>query len=148
MSERHVSKMLRQMAGGETVVIDLASTTKKLARLACIAEQFGYRYADIRKGDRYVMLIVPDHSPEARARAARNWAQYPNAGDGGALPPLAPDAIELLTARISFDITAMHTPKQLLAHTCLAGVPLAAGIAFALETASPPLSSPLLPGPR
>jgi hypothetical protein len=116
MSKRQVQKMLRLMAGGEPV--ELASpmaSVKKLARLAFIAQQFGYEYADVRRGGgrntSLVMLIVPDPSPQARARAGQNWAQYPNAGDGVSVPPLVPDAFELLKARINFDLTGKNAEK-------------------------------------
>ncbi|GAB2957795.1 hypothetical protein GCM10023080_016740 [Streptomyces pseudoechinosporeus] len=114
------------------------ATMKRLSQLAFVAQQFGYEYADIRQGggpqgNGYVMLIVPDPSPQARARAAQNWAQYPNASDGGALPPLVPEAVELLKARITFDITAMYTPKQLIFLSGIAAVPLAVPIGFALS---------------
>ncbi|MGP3632715.1 hypothetical protein ACTU45_04985 [Streptomyces sp. 24-1644] len=97
---------------------------KKLARLAFTAQQFGYEYADVRQGggpqgNGIVMLIVPDLSPQARTRAARNWTRYPNAGDGGALPPLVSDEVGLLKARIKFDLAARYTEKQL---TVIAGV--------------------------
>ncbi|MFG3102979.1 hypothetical protein ACGFZL_21020 [Streptomyces sp. NPDC048182] len=59
------------------------------------------------------MTLVPDHSPQARARAAHHWAQYPNAHDGVSLPPLVPDAVELLKARINFDLTGRSAEKRL-----------------------------------
>jgi hypothetical protein len=59
------------------------------------------------------MLIVPDPSPQARARAEQNRAQYPSASGGGALPALVPDEVELLKARIAFDLAARYTEKQL-----------------------------------
>ncbi|MEV6881997.1 hypothetical protein [Streptomyces sp. NPDC051135] len=139
MSRRHVRKMLRQMASGEPVEVTLAmATMKKLSRLAFIAQQFGYGYADIRQGgpqgNGFVMLIVPDPGPQARARAAENWARYPNASDGGALPPLVPEEVELLKARITFDITAMYTDRQRILLTGVGAVPLAVPIGFALGT--------------
>ncbi|OPG05813.1 hypothetical protein B1R27_19705 [Streptomyces sp. GKU 895] len=110
MSKRQVQKMLRLMASGEAVELTSPmASVKKLARLAFIAQQFGYEYADVRQGggrnNALVMLLVPDPSPQARSRAAQNWAQYPNAGDGVSVPPLVPDAFELLKARINFDLT-------------------------------------------
>jgi hypothetical protein len=110
--------MLRQMASGEPVQVTSAmASMKKLARLAFIAQQFGYEYADVRQGgpqgNGFVMLIVPDLSPQARARAEQNRAQYQNASDGGALPALVPDEVELLKARIAFDLAARYTEKQL-----------------------------------
>ncbi|MGW2958356.1 hypothetical protein ACWDGI_07695 [Streptomyces sp. NPDC001220] len=119
MSARQVRKMLGLMAGGEPVELTNAwASVKKLARLAFIAQQFGYEYADARhtgsRNNVLKMLIVPDHSPQGRARAAQNWAQYPNAGDGVSLPPLIPDAVELLKARIQFDLTGKSAEKRML----------------------------------
>lgn len=118
MSKRQVQKMLRLMASGEPVELTspLASV-KKLARLAFIAQQFGYEYVDVRqsagRNNALVMLIAPDPSPQARARAGQNWAQYPNAGDGVSVPPLIPDAFELLKARINFDLTGKNAEKRM-----------------------------------
>ncbi|MBD0420836.1 hypothetical protein H0H10_17065 [Streptomyces sp. TRM S81-3] len=118
MSKRQVRKMLRLMASGEPVELTSPmASVKKLARLAFVAQQFGYEYADVRQGGgtngSLTMLIVPDPSPQARARAAQNWAQYPNAGDGVSLPPLVPDAFELLKARINFDLTGKNAEKRM-----------------------------------
>lgn len=118
MSKRQVQKMLRLMASGEAVELTspLASV-KKLARLAFIAQQFGYEYVDVRqsagRNNALVMLIAPDPSPQARARAGQNWAQYPNASDGVSVPPLVPDAFELLKARINFDLTGKSAEKRM-----------------------------------
>ncbi|KAB1977418.1 hypothetical protein [Streptomyces triticiradicis] len=120
MSNRQVRKMLRQMASGEPVqVVTARASMKKIARLAFIAQQFGYEYADVRQGggaqgNGFTMLIVPDPSPQARARAEQSRARYPDAVDGGALPELAPDEVELLKARISFDLATRYTEKQLV----------------------------------
>ncbi|MER7717235.1 hypothetical protein ABTX99_09805 [Streptomyces flaveolus] len=118
MSKRQIQKMLRLMASGEPVEVTSAmASVKKLARLAFVAQQFGYEYADVRQGggnnSRLEMLIVPDPSPQARARAAQNWAQYPQAGDGVSVPPLVPDAFELLKARINFDLTGKSAEKRM-----------------------------------
>ncbi|MEU3174327.1 MULTISPECIES: hypothetical protein [unclassified Streptomyces] len=118
MSKRQMRKMLGLMAGGEPVELTSAmASVKKLARLAFVAQQFGYEYADVRQGGgqnaSLRMLIVPDPSPQARARAAQNRAQYPNAGDGVSLPPLVPDAFELLKARINFDLTGKNAEKRM-----------------------------------
>ncbi|MFI9831924.1 hypothetical protein ACIHIX_30055 [Streptomyces sp. NPDC051913] len=117
MSKRQVQKMLRLMASGEAVELTSPmSSVKKLARLAFIAQQFGYEYADVRQGggrnNALVMLLVPDPSPQARSRAAQNWAQYPNASDGVSVPPLIPDAFELLKARINFDLTGQAKKRM------------------------------------
>ncbi|WP_344015783.1 hypothetical protein [Streptomyces thermospinosisporus] len=119
MSKRRIQNMLRAMASGEPVeVTSPMASVKTLARLAFIAQQFGYEYADVRTGgynnSSLVMLLVPDPSPQARARAAQNWAQYPNAGDGVSLPPVVPDALELLKARINFDLTGKSAEKRML----------------------------------
>uniref|UniRef100_A0AAU3HWI3 Integral membrane protein n=1 Tax=Streptomyces sp. NBC_01393 TaxID=2903851 RepID=A0AAU3HWI3_9ACTN len=128
MSKRQIRKMFRLMAQGQAV--QLASpmaSVKKLARLAFIAQQFGYEYADVRQGagrnNALTMLIVPDPGPQAQARAAQNWAQYPKAGDGVSLPPVVPDALELLKARINFDLTGKNAEKRMV----YAGIGLSVG---------------------
>ncbi|GAA4295841.1 hypothetical protein GCM10023086_09090 [Streptomyces venetus] len=118
MSKRQTQKMLRLMASGEPVELTSPmASVKKLARLAFIAQQFGYEYADVRQSSgrngALTMLVLPDPSPQARARAGQNWAQYPNASDGVSLPPLVPDAFELLKARINFDLTGKNAEKRM-----------------------------------
>ncbi|HET9380054.1 MAG TPA: hypothetical protein VFP69_04405 [Streptomyces sp.] len=118
MGSRQIQNMLRLMAGGEPVELTSAmASVKKLAKLAFVAQQFGYEYADVRQGgsnnSSLIMLIVPDPGPHARTRAAQNWAQYPNAGDGVSLPPFVPDALELLKARINFDLTGRSAEKRM-----------------------------------
>ncbi|CAL9523490.1 hypothetical protein QWL27_29005 [Streptomyces thermocarboxydus] len=118
MSKRQTQKMMQLMASGEPVELTSPmASVKKLARLAFVAQQFGYEYADVRQGggnnSQLKMLIVPDPSPQARARAAQNWAQYPNAHDGVSVPPLVPDAFELLKARINFDLTGKSAEKRM-----------------------------------
>jgi hypothetical protein len=118
MSKRQVRKMLQLMAGGGPVELTSPmASVKKLARLAFIAQQFGYEYVDARytgsRNNVLKMVIVPDPSPQAQARAAQNRAQYPNAGDGVSLPPLVPDALELLKARIQFDLTGKSAEKRM-----------------------------------
>ncbi|SEQ27769.1 hypothetical protein SAMN04487983_100449 [Streptomyces sp. yr375] len=114
-----MQNMLRSMAGGGPVELtSLMASVKKLARLAFVAQQFGYEYADARqgggsRGSALKMVIVPDPAPQARARAAQTWAQYPNASDGVSLPPLIPDAVELLKARINFDLTGKNAEKRM-----------------------------------
>ncbi|TLS42915.1 hypothetical protein FE633_28375 [Streptomyces montanus] len=119
MSKRQVQKMFRLMASGEAVELTSAmASVKKLARLAFIAEQFGYQYADVRQSggqnNALKMLILPDPGPQAQTRAAQNWAQYPQAAGGGPLPPFVPDALELLKARINFDLTGKNAEKRML----------------------------------
>ncbi|MFJ8993250.1 hypothetical protein ACIRQH_22995 [Streptomyces sp. NPDC102279] len=106
------------MATGEAVQLTSPmASVKKLARIAFLAQQFGYEYADVRQGsgrnNALTMLIVPDPAPQAQARAAQNWAQYPKAGDGVSLPPVVPDALELLKARINFDLTGKNAEKRM-----------------------------------
>ncbi|MFJ8191295.1 hypothetical protein ACIQ8D_16200 [Streptomyces sp. NPDC096094] len=118
MSKRQTQKMLRLMASGEPVELTSPmASVKKLAKLAFVAQRFGYEYADVRQGGgsngSLTMLLVPDPSPQARSRAAQNWAQYPNAGDGVSVPPLVPDALELLKARINFDLTGKSAEKRM-----------------------------------
>lgn len=117
MSKRQIQKMMRLLAsGGPVELTSPMASVKKLARLAFVAQQFGYEYADVKQSSgrngALVMLIVPDPSPTARARAAQNWAQYPNAGDGVSVPPLVPDAFELLKARIQFDLTGKNAERR------------------------------------
>lgn len=74
MSKRQMQKMLRLMASGEPVELTSPmASVKKLARLAFVAQQFGYEYADVRQSSgrngALTMLILPDPSPQARARA-------------------------------------------------------------------------------
>ncbi|PTH89309.1 hypothetical protein C9J60_10980 [Streptomyces sp. A244] len=118
MSKRQMQKMLRLMASGEPVELTSPmASVKKLARLASVAQQFGYEYADVRQSSgrngALTMLLVPDPSPQARARAGQNWAQYPDAADGVSVPPVVPDAFELLKARINFDLTGKHAEKRM-----------------------------------
>ncbi|MCX5056715.1 MULTISPECIES: hypothetical protein [unclassified Streptomyces] len=132
MSKRQVRNMLRLMAGGEPVELTSPmASVKKLSRLAFVAQQFGYEYMDARhtgsRNNALKMLIVPDPNPQARARAAQNWAQYPNAHDGVSLPPLVPDALELLKARIQFDLTGKNAEKR-MGYAAL-GITVACGIA-------------------
>ncbi|WP_052310336.1 hypothetical protein [Streptomyces viridochromogenes] len=140
MSDKHARKMLRQMESGEPVQLSLSmATMKKLTRLAFYAQQFGYEYADVRQGggpdgNGYVLLIVPDPTAEAGTRAERNRAAYPNAIDGGTLPPLDPEAVELLKARITFDITAKYTDRQRILLAAAGAVPLAIVVGFGLGT--------------
>ncbi|MDQ0952122.1 hypothetical protein QFZ24_006045 [Streptomyces phaeochromogenes] len=119
MTNRQVQKMFQLMASGEAVeVASPMASVKKLARLAFVAQQFGYEYADVRQGGGHnsalKMLIVPDPGPHARQRAAQNWAQFPQAATGGPLPPFVPDALELLKARINFDLTGKSAEKRML----------------------------------
>ncbi|KAF2779777.1 XdhC/CoxF family protein [Streptomyces sp. OM5714] len=134
MSKRQTQKMLELMASGEPVQLtSRMSSVKKLAKLAFVAQQFGYEYADVRQSGgnntALTMLLVPDPSPQARTRAAQNWAQYPNAGDGVSLPPLVPDAFELLKARIKFDLTGKNAQKN-MGYGALGGTVACVVIAF------------------
>lgn len=118
MSKRQVRKMLQLMASGGPVELTSGmSSVKRLTRLAFYAQQFGYEYADARyagsRNNVLKLVVVPDHSPQARARAAQNWAQYPSAADGVSLPPVVPDALELLKARIQFDLTGKNAEKRM-----------------------------------
>lgn len=100
MNERHIRKMLRRMAGGEPVRAGAGTFGQAFAPLVFYAQQFGYIYTDITAGRRQLLIqFVPDPSPQARARAAGNWARYPDAATGGELPPPDPDAIALIKAQ-------------------------------------------------
>ncbi|MFE7232832.1 hypothetical protein ACFVAF_19655 [Streptomyces sp. NPDC057596] len=56
-------------------------------------------------------------------------ARY-DAADGGALPPLVPEEVELLKARITFDITAKFTDRQRVLLAAAGAVPLALLVGF------------------
>jgi hypothetical protein len=151
VSRRQVDKMLREIAGGAPVEVSLATTTKRLSRLAFIAEQFGYEYADIwqtgGQQNRFVLLIVPDPSPQARTRAARNWTRYPDAANGGELPPLIPEAIKLLRARMRFDLTAQRTSKVLTVFAVSSITSLAVGtVALSTEFGADPTTAMVIAG--
>ncbi|MCF2434453.1 hypothetical protein LV779_04560 [Streptomyces thinghirensis] len=55
----------------------------------------------------------PTPARQARNRAAQNWAQYPNAGDGVPVPPLVPDAFELLKAPDQPRLTGKSAEKRM-----------------------------------
>ncbi|MFJ6656180.1 hypothetical protein ACIQNG_07435 [Streptomyces sp. NPDC091377] len=135
MKQRHVKKMLRDMAEGRPVeVASRRGSMTALARLAHLAEQFGYQYADAWQpgtGTEGLRIrIVPDPRPEARARAAVNRARYPDAVNGGPRPPLDPAAVELLALRIKYDLYNELTGKQKLAIAVPVLTVMAAAIAF------------------
>lgn len=106
------------MADGEPVRLSLTMTTMKgLARLAFIAQQFGYEYENLQQGGQgvSVLSLVPDPGPQARALARENRERYPHAAEGGPLPPLAPDAIKLLKARMLLDLQRQYSDRARLA---------------------------------
>ncbi|CAL9460975.1 hypothetical protein [Streptomyces sp. enrichment culture] len=73
MNKRHVRKTLRETGSGEPVTAGSAmAAVKRPARFAHVAGRFGYVYADVRQGGRH----------------------------GAAPPPLGPEAVEPLEARI------------------------------------------------
>ncbi|MEU7380174.1 hypothetical protein AB0A91_09225 [Streptomyces sp. NPDC042207] len=108
MNKWRVRKVLEQVRQGQRVELRLSkSSVAKAAGLACLAEQFGYEYvhAERVRDNKMLLVLAPDPSPQARARAAENWARYPNAADGVSLPPLVPAAFEVMTARINVDMS-------------------------------------------
>ncbi|MFJ4831949.1 hypothetical protein ACIP79_18855 [Streptomyces sp. NPDC088747] len=117
MSKKYVRRMLREMESGEPVQLTLGMMTAKgAARLALIAEEFGYAYEDLwQTGDKVVLSVVPDPSPQARERAAQNRQRYPDANEGLSLPPVVPETVELLKARMLFDLTRQFTDRQRVA---------------------------------
>ncbi|WP_369145796.1 hypothetical protein [Streptomyces sp. R44] len=122
------------MESGEPVELASSMTTMKgLVRLALVAERFGYAYADLRQaGDGgFVMSLVPDPGPEARALAAENRARYPHAGAGGALPPLVPGAADLLMARMYLDLRGRYSTGERAVLTVVGSV--AASLVFGFE---------------
>ncbi|MEU6111629.1 hypothetical protein ABZ853_24860 [Streptomyces albidoflavus] len=132
VSKKQVRKMFELMGHGQPVVLTSPmSSVKKLAKLACTAQLFGYEYIDVRQGGgrntALHMYLAPDPSPAARQRAAANWQQYPQAGNDGPLPPYPSDMFELLKARINFDLTGRLTETNRLVMAGL-GLTIASGI--------------------
>nr|WP_203605076.1 hypothetical protein [Streptomyces sp. SID8014] len=124
--------MFELMGHGQPVMLTSPmASVKKLANLACVAQQFGYEYVDVRQGGgrntALHMYLAPDPSPAARQRAAANWQQYPQAAAGGPLPPCPADMFELLKARINFDLTGRMTETNRLVMAGL-GLTIASGI--------------------
>lgn len=128
-------KMLQKMASGEPVRITVTMWSwEGLARLAFIAQQFGYEYADLQlSGDKFALSIVPDPSAQAQERAAQNRARYPDASDGGPLPPVVPEAIDLLKARMVVDSGSQYTDKLRVGLSVFVLTAFAAAIGFRLR---------------
>ncbi|MEU9860077.1 hypothetical protein AB0D99_04320 [Streptomyces sp. NPDC047971] len=126
MRKRHVRKLLRAMASGEPVRLTFMTTTRGRARLALVAEQFGYAYADLSlNGSSTVLSLDPDPTPRARARAAENRARYPRAGEGRELPPIAPEDVDLLEARMVVDLGRRYSTTWRLGMAAVVTVLLA-----------------------
>ncbi len=128
--------MLRRMASGQPVdVTSSMASMRQLARLGAVAQEFGYDYAHVRQrggpqNRGLTMTIVPDPTPQARERAARNSARYPGAADGGELPPVAAGAVELLRARIAFDLATRLTEKQMVVFAVIGFTAIAGAAAY------------------
>ncbi|MFC0843693.1 hypothetical protein ACFH04_08165 [Streptomyces noboritoensis] len=109
-------QLLRSMASGEPVKLRLSGYTfKGMTRLALVAEQFGYVYMDLHQDFEdqcAIMLLLPDRSEHAQARAAANWARYPHATDGRSLPPDEPEVRELLKARMITDLNRQYSTRH------------------------------------
>ncbi len=123
-SSGQIRTMLNSMAYGQPVeVTSYWGSAKKLARLAALAERFGYQYADVvftMQGLK--MLLVPDPDPQVRQRAQQAWAQHAPAV-GGPLPQLPGEVPEQLRTRIRFDMYAGQNEKRRLV-----AVPVAFGV--------------------
>jgi hypothetical protein len=107
------------MESGEPVSLNVVTTSMtKLARLAWVAEQFGYEYADLRGGgganNGMTLLLVPAADRRVLERAARNRALFPEAARKGPLPPYEPEEVELLKARMMFDLTREYDDRTRL----------------------------------
>ncbi|WP_128984956.1 hypothetical protein [Streptomyces roseicoloratus] len=118
MSKRIARKMLRRMETGEPVDVHIWAglSYAKPARLAALAEQFGYDFQDITAWTQTgcTLSIRPDPRPEAQARAAENRARYPRAGKGGPLPPLATETVDVMKARMLWGLTRPQTRGELM----------------------------------
>ncbi|SCK33638.1 hypothetical protein H181DRAFT_02755 [Streptomyces sp. WMMB 714] len=141
---RQVDRMLREMSGAHTVqVVDRWGSTKKLARLVLVAEQFGFMYGDTHqtggRAPKTVLTLHRDPNPEAQRRAADSAARYPQALNGGDLPGMQPGPkltpvpeahphLELLKARVTYDLTGKNAEKRVL----MGAIGLTAGFAFLL----------------
>ncbi len=119
MRKRRVRRVLAELASGEPVRIRRHMTTLTgLAELAALAEPFGYEYAGLTResgfqgNSTFTLHLVPDPRRPARERAAQSWAAYPQAAERGPLPPVPAQRLELLKARIRFDLTAQMTDRQ------------------------------------
>ncbi|WP_415949452.1 hypothetical protein [Streptomyces sp. KLOTTS4A1] len=110
-----VRTVMDAMAYGQPAeVTSYWASVKKLARIAALAERFGYQYADVVIGMQGLkMLLVPDPDPQARQRAQQAWAQHPP-GAGAPLPQLPTEVPELLRNRIRFDMYATQNEKRRL----------------------------------
>ncbi|WP_221347848.1 hypothetical protein [Streptomyces beigongshangae] len=110
-TERRIAAMLRQVATRDVVVLDdPGGSPRRLAALAYVAVQYGFRYdgAD-RLGQALRVRLVRDPRPEARERGtaalgrlAAGRAPGMRPGTLRPLPDVAP-AVDLLKARIEFD---------------------------------------------
>ncbi|MEU9337368.1 hypothetical protein AB0D49_30115 [Streptomyces sp. NPDC048290] len=132
MRKRLVKRMFREMAEGRPVHLPIRfAGFRTMARLACLAEQFGYRYADASQGHEVLYLrLLPDHSPQGRALAAAHHARYPAAASGGPLPPLAPEDVELLRMRISWDLRTAMSGRVRIVLSSVFLVPVTAAIMY------------------
>ncbi|MGA5197838.1 hypothetical protein [Streptomyces exfoliatus] len=118
-------KLLRLLAEGEPVAFDPGVTYGRAARLAVLAEQFGYEYADLRQsGGRFTLFLLPDPRPQARERVAENRSRYPGASEGGPLPVPDPETLALFKARMLSDVQRGSSLKWILPY---AGATLALG---------------------
>ncbi|MFE2044865.1 hypothetical protein ACFXAZ_28915 [Streptomyces sp. NPDC059477] len=134
MRKRLVRKMFREMAGGRTVFLRMRMVTyATMARLAFYAEQFGYRYADASYDQEFLLILVPDSSAEGQARAAANWARYPQAASGGELPALVDKDIRLFRMRIDWDMYKQYSPWQRSLYILLGLTPLCAIYIYAFR---------------
>ncbi|MFE6222786.1 hypothetical protein [Streptomyces sp. NPDC057854] len=141
MGRKHQRRLLRLLESGEPVrMVVTTATMRKLTRLACTAEQFGYAYESVQQTGRggSVLSLVPDPGPRARALAGENRERYPHAAEGGPLPAPAPEALGILEARIVLDLHRQYSAR---ARAVLVLVPLtfgalSLGLAFGDDAAS------------
>ncbi|WP_159027576.1 MULTISPECIES: hypothetical protein [unclassified Streptomyces] len=119
MRKRRVRRMVAELASGEPVNVRRHMTTLTgLAELAALAEPFGYEYAGLTRetglqgNTTFTLHLVPDPRRPARERAAQSWAAYPQAAERGPLPPVPAQRLDMLKARVRFDLTAQMTDRQ------------------------------------
>ncbi|MEV7287973.1 hypothetical protein AB0O01_25965 [Streptomyces sp. NPDC093252] len=132
MRKRLVKRMFREMAEGRPVRLTVRfAGLRTMARLACLAEQFGYRYADASQGrEEMYLMLRPDPGAEGRARAAGNRARYPDAATGGPRPPLAPEDVALFRLRIEWDLRTELSGRVRLLLVALFFIPVTAAFMY------------------
>lgn len=113
----HAPAMVMQTTRAHAIPLSSdVGSVRKLARLAWIAEQYGFMYDDALQQSRAPLrvFLVRDPSPAAQQRAAATWAAYPRGGSGGPLPEPTPEQLRLYRSRIVSDTADRRAQRQIL----------------------------------